>query len=194
MNYFKVAIKEFPRSTIFQIMLVFIFVIPPIYKINGAIFSWWCNPLWEEIVFRGIPLIILWCVKKKLSANGYKYAKILYILLPSIAFVAYHIPNHGTSRIVDIFITGCIFSYLALKYSFLAPLVLHYMFDANDILYLSNISYIQLPKNIGLLSNISDILIKCMLVSIPFIIACNIINLKKRKNTYKSLRKLKFKL
>lgn len=34
MNYFKVAIKEFPRNKIFQIMLVFIFLIPLIATIN----------------------------------------------------------------------------------------------------------------------------------------------------------------
>ncbi|WP_431602575.1 CPBP family glutamic-type intramembrane protease [Clostridium pasteurianum] len=62
------------------------------------------------------------------------------MLVHSIAFAAYHVPNHGPSRILDIVISGCIFAYLALKYSFFAPLVLHYMSDANSILDLVNIN------------------------------------------------------
>lgn len=98
------------------------------------IFSLWHNPAWEEIVFRGIPLIILMFLKNKLSAKAYKYDEILYILIPSIIFAIYHIPNHDPSRIVDTFIFGCVCAYLALKYSFFAPLILYYMADAHGIL------------------------------------------------------------
>ncbi len=98
-------------------------------KANRAIFALWHNPVWEELVFRGIPLGVLLIVRRN-APNAGPLASWCYYLLPAIAFAAYHVPGHGPSRLVDTFILSLAFSWLALRFTFFAPLVLHYVFDA----------------------------------------------------------------
>ena len=154
---------------------------------NRSIFSKWSNPLWEEIVFRGIPLILLWLLKKKVSVKTYKFAVVAYFLIPSVMFSLYHIPNHGTGRIVDTFIAGLVFAYLALRYSVFAPIVIHYFVDTIYIITISSEKSIQkdqiiwLTQNTQLLNRIFYGCFFCLIVMIPAIIICNIIKLKNIK-------------
>ena len=108
-------------------------------------------------------------------------------------FAAYHIPNHGPARIVDTFILGCTFAFLALKYSFLAPLVLHYIFDAKSVINIANMKVIPksqifwLTQNNALLHRIEGNSIFYLKLSIPIIIIWNIVKIKKAKSNYDSL-------
>lgn len=97
--------------------------------VDMAIFSLWHNPAWEEVVFRGLPFLIFLKLKNRLSKRGLKIAVAAYVLIPSVAMVFYHIPNHGVSRIIDTFVFSVISAWLTMTYSFFAPLVLHYIFD-----------------------------------------------------------------
>jgi hypothetical protein len=107
--------------------------------------------------------------------------------------VVYHVPNHGPSRLVDTFITGIVFAYLALKYSFFASLVIHYFLDAQWVLTIT--SNRSLPKsqifwltqNTALLNRIMGNFIFYLKLSIPIIIIWNIVKIKKAKGNYDSL-------
>lgn len=149
--------------------------------INRSLFSLWTNPLWEEIVFRGIPLILLLLLKKKLLPKEYKYATIAYFLIPSVIFAAYHVPNHGLARITDTFVLGLVFAYLALKHSFFAPLVVHYFFDIRWIITItSNKSLpkgqiIWLIQNAKLLNRIYLNSIFYLKIIIPIILIWNVV-------------------
>lgn len=112
-------------------------------KANSAILSLWHNPIWEEIAFRGIPLVILLSVEKYLTKKRTMTGVLLYILIPSIICGIYHIPGHGLIRFFDTLIIGAGFAWLALKYSFLAPVVMHYIADAMQVMNLNKIPTIQ---------------------------------------------------
>lgn len=98
-------------------------------RANRAIFALWHNPAWEELVFRGLPLGLLLVVRRHLTRVD-PIATWCYYLLPAIAFAIYHLPGHGPSRLVDTFILGLAFAWMALRFTFFAPLVLHYVVDA----------------------------------------------------------------
>ena len=107
-------------------------------KVNAMIFSLWQNPIWEEIVFRGIPLLILLMIRKRWSGLT-RWLEWGYIILPNIIFALYHIPGHGPSRIVDTLILGCGLSWLALRFTLFAPIVVHYLLDAMMVVSLSTL-------------------------------------------------------
>jgi hypothetical protein len=162
-------------------------------SVDRSLFSLWSNPLWEEIVFRGIPLVFLLSVKKKLSVKKYKIATILYFLIPSIFFSIYHIPNHGTVRIPDTFVIGLVFAYLALRYSLFAPLVIHYFVDAQYVITILNNKNIPNEQVVWLAQNgeiLNRIYYGCffsLIVVIPSIIIWNVIKLSKTKDNYDRL-------
>jgi hypothetical protein len=106
-------------------------------KVNRAILAQWHNPLWEEVVFRGIPLLCLFFLVKKWP-GARRTGTWFYFLVPSLAFAAYHVPGHGYARITDTFVLSLVFAWLALKYGFWAVLVLHYIFDAVSVLSLGH--------------------------------------------------------
>lgn len=155
---------------------------------NRLIFSLWHNPAWEEIVFRGLPLILLLALKKKLSTQKYKLAIVLYIIIPSIAFALYHVPNHGYIRIVDTFIGGIIFAFLALKYTFFAPLILHYFADAAAVISMGKMKALPqnevlwLVNNYTFINTVFSIGVIVLLISIPIIFIKNIIKSHKINN------------
>ena len=66
--------------------------------------------------------------------------------MPALVFAAYHVPGHGPSRLVDTFILSLVFSWLTLRYSFFAPLVLHYVFDAVSTLSLGKLRGIPVEE------------------------------------------------
>jgi hypothetical protein len=113
-------------------------------KANRAIFSFWHNPVWEEVVFRGIPLTLLVLVRRRIPRAA-RVALWAYYLVPSVAFAEYHVPGHGPSRIVDTFILSLVFEWMALRYTFFAPLVLHYIFDAFMVLSIGRMP--NIPRN-----------------------------------------------
>lgn len=116
---------------------------------NSLILALWYNPLWEEVVFRGIPFLVLLSLGKPISGR-WKWA---FILVPSLLFSLYHVPNHGLARIADTFLLGTGFAYATLRFGFFAPLILHMIADAMMVPSLTQVKYI--PQNeIGwLLSN-----------------------------------------
>lgn len=98
-------------------------------RANRAIFSLWHNPAWEELVFRGVPLSLLLLVRRRVG-DAPRWPLWGFYVLPSFAFAAYHVPGHGPARLADTFILGLAFAWMAVAFTFLAPLVLHYLFDA----------------------------------------------------------------
>ncbi|GFP76296.1 CPBP family intramembrane glutamic endopeptidase [Clostridium fungisolvens] len=153
--------------------------------VNRMLFSLWHNPAWEEIVFRGLPLICLMALKKRLSKKRYNFAIALYFIIPSIAMALYHIPNHGASRIADTLVLSLVFAWLAFKYTFFAPLIMHYIADSITVLYLGDMKGIPknevlwLSNNSGLINSAFSIGIIVLLISIPFILIYNIKKMKK---------------
>lgn len=112
--------------------------------INRMIFAQWHNPVWEEIFFTGIPLILYVELIKDKSGRLKNIGKLIYFIVPSIICSIYHIPNHGAARIVDTFFIHVMFEYIALKFSFFANLVMHYIFDAIIVVSIykfNNVSY-----------------------------------------------------
>ncbi len=98
-------------------------------KANRAIFSLWHNPVWEELVFRGLPLVLLVAIERAKRRTP-RWAVYAYYLVPSLVFAWYHVPGHGPSRLVDTFILSLVFAWMARRYTFFAPLVMHDVFDA----------------------------------------------------------------
>jgi hypothetical protein len=117
-------------------------------KANAAILSQWHNPIWEEIVFRGIPLLILLAVEKYITRKRTLTGILVYMIVPAVIFGFYHVPGHGMIRFYDTLILGAGFSWLALQYTFFAPVVMHYIADAMIVLNLSKIPTVQ-PSEVG---------------------------------------------
>ncbi|MBN2099931.1 MAG: CPBP family intramembrane metalloprotease [Dehalococcoidia bacterium] len=146
-------------------------------KANAAIFSLWHNPIWEEIVFRGIPFVILLIFMKRVKSERASFwAKAGYLVLPSLAFSLYHLPNHGASRLVDTFVLGLSLAWLTLRFSFFAPLVLHCMFDAMTIPNIGSNTNV-LPEEItwitshhNLLNNMSSVAMISLVALIPILL------------------------
>lgn len=111
--------------------------------VNKMIFASWYNPLWEEIFFTGIPLLLYTVLTKGKSSKVKVIGVILYFIFPSIICSIYHIPNHGPARIVDTFLTHILLEYIAFKFSFFSNLVMHYIFDA--MIVLSFYKYNNIP-------------------------------------------------
>lgn len=113
-------------------------------KANRAVFALWHNPTWEELVFRGVPLLVLLLVLRK-SPRATRPATWGYYAIPSAVFAAYHVPGHGPSRIVDTLVLGLVFAWMARRFGFFAPLVLHDVFDAMMTLSLGKLP--NIPKS-----------------------------------------------
>ncbi|MDM8000309.1 MAG: CPBP family intramembrane metalloprotease [Dehalococcoidia bacterium] len=146
-------------------------------KANSAIFSLWHNPIWEEIVFRGFPFIVLLAVLRHTkSQKAALWARACYFVIPALAFSLYHLPNHGASRLIDTFILGLAFAWMTLRFSFFAPLVLHCIFDAMMIPNLGDHADV-LPEEItwitshqNLLNNMSSVATISLVALIPLLL------------------------
>jgi hypothetical protein len=68
---------------------------------------------------------------------------LIYCIAPSIICGIYHIPGHGIIRFFDTLIIGSAFAWLALKYTFFAPVIMHYIADAMLVLSLNKLPAIQ---------------------------------------------------
>jgi len=112
-------------------------------KANSAIFSLWHNPVWEEIVFRGIPLLILLGIEKYVTKKRTLAGIWIYCIVPSLLCGLYHIPGHGLIRFFDTLFLGMGFSWLALEYTFFAPVVMHYIADTMLVLNFSKLPTVQ---------------------------------------------------
>jgi hypothetical protein len=104
-------------------------------RVNWYLLAHWHNPVWEEAVFRGLPLLgYAWLMRRRPIA-----ARWGYLILPAVAFAAYHVPGHGYARVTDTFILGAIFAGIALRYGFWSVLVLHCILDAVSVLSLGHL-------------------------------------------------------
>jgi hypothetical protein len=112
-------------------------------KANSTIFGLWHNPVWEEIVFRGIPLLILLGIEKYIVKKRTDTGVLLYFIIPSVLCGLYHIPGHGLIRFFDTLVISTGFAWMALRFTFFAPLVMHYIADAMMVMNLNKISSIQ---------------------------------------------------
>ena len=137
-------------------------------KANKVILSLWHNPAWEELVFRGIPLLCYAFLVKKSPLAG-KVGKWCYFLVPSLVFAIYHVPGHGYSRLADSFVLSLVFAWLALRYGFCAVMVLHYIFDALMVLSLGKLKNIPrdevqwLSEHFGFLNSAFSFAVMAML-------------------------------
>ena len=112
-------------------------------KANSTIIALWHNPIWEEIVFRGIPLLILLLIEKYITRGRTTTGVILYCIIPSVLCGLYHIPGHGLIRFFDTLVIGSGFALMTLRFSFFAPVVMHYIADAMMVMNLNKVSSIQ---------------------------------------------------
>lgn len=157
-------------------------------KANAAIFASWHNPIWEEIVFRGIPLLILLAIEKYITKKRTLAGVILYCLIPSVVCGFYHIPGHGLIRFFDTLIIGAGFSWMALRYTFFAPVVMHYIADAMLVLSLNKVPTIQ-PSEVGWiirngpsLNTFSSMFVLVLVVLIPVLIILYFLRFKKLRD------------
>ena len=161
--------------------------------INRMILAQWHNPVWEEIFFTGIPLILYVELTKNKSEKVKEIGKLIYFIVPSIICSIYHISNHGAARIVDTFFTHVMFEYIALKFSFFANLVMHYIFDAIIVVSIykfKNVSYEEIKwlyDNSAMLNTTMSILVLLFL----FILICLFVRrlIKQRNNNIKGITK-----
>jgi hypothetical protein len=169
-------------------------------KANASILAQWHNPIWEEIVFRGIPLLILLGVEKYITKKRTTTGVLLYMLIPAVIFGFYHVPGHGFIRLFDTLILGAGFSWLALRYTFFAPVVMHYIADAMIVLNLSKIPSIQpsevvwLTKNGPTLNTFSSMLSLFLIILIPLLLIYYLVNYRKSLKTTSKLNPQKFNL
>jgi hypothetical protein len=145
-------------------------------KANSVIFSLWHNPIWEEIVFRGIPLLILLAVEKYWTKKRTLTGVLIYCIVPSVACGIYHIPGHGLIRFFDTLIIGVGFSLLTLHYTFFAPVVMHDIADAMLVMNIHKIESIQ-PSEVEwiiqygrTLNTFSSLLLLLLIILIPALI------------------------
>lgn len=161
--------------------------------VDKIIFASWYNPLWEEIFFTGIPLLLYTVLTKGKSSKVKSIGKLLYFICPSILCSIYHIPNHGPARIVDTFFTHILLEYIAFKFSFFANLVMHYIFDA--MIVLSFYKYNNIPHseikwlvdNSSTLNTLMSILIIVFVLSVIFLAVKKVIKHMKDKTTLRSM-------
>ncbi|MGE5360835.1 MAG: CPBP family intramembrane glutamic endopeptidase [Bacteroidales bacterium] len=145
-------------------------------KANRAIFASWHNPVWEELVFRGLPLVFLFAVRRRLARTP-TWALWCYYLVPSLIMAWYHVPGHGPSRLIDTFLLSLVFGWMALRYTFFAPLVMHYIFDAVIVTSLSKIPSIPasevswIANHSGALNSTWTIALLLWIVSLPLLAA-----------------------
>jgi hypothetical protein len=153
-------------------------------RVNGVILASWQNPLWEEVVFRGLPLLVLLSFWRG-GVGVPNWARWIYIVVPNIIFAIYHVPGHGPSRLADTVVLGCAFSWMTLRYSFFAPLIMHYVLDAMIVISLSkfpNIPADEVPwlvHNTGLLNSSWSLTLLAAILSLPLILAWNAYRRKK---------------
>jgi hypothetical protein len=112
-------------------------------RVDRAILALWHNPIWEEVVFRGLPLLAYTALIKR-RPRSVRLGRWCYFLVPAVAFAAYHVPGHGYSRITDTFVLSLAFSWLVLRYGFCSVVVLHDIFDTMMILSLATMQ--SIPK------------------------------------------------
>ncbi|MBW9150235.1 CPBP family intramembrane metalloprotease [Clostridium sp. CM028] len=100
-------------------------------------------------------------------------------LVNKMIFTQWHIPNHGMSRVAGTLILSIVYAWLALKYTFFAPLIMHYIFDSIIVISMGNMNGISqnevfwLSHNCGILNTSFTIGIIVLLIYIVFIFISN---------------------
>jgi hypothetical protein len=158
-------------------------------KANAAILSQWHNPIWEEVVFRGGPLLILLSVEKYITKKRTIIGIVLYFLVPAVVFGFYHIPGHGIIRFFDTLLLGTVFSWLALRYTFFAPMVMHYIADAMIVMNLNKIPSVQ-PSEVkwlieygSSLNSFYSLFILLLVIMIPVLTAYYFMKIRRQSQT-----------
>lgn len=102
-------------------------------------------PIFEEILFRGVILIIL----LKLGAFSENHAVILSALLFSVMHFQYFGFNKGVIRyVIFAFVGGYFFAYLALETQSILPTIfLHIVFNTSAIIFSKNKKRLNVDKN-----------------------------------------------
>ncbi|GED67446.1 hypothetical protein BRE01_11480 [Brevibacillus reuszeri] len=142
-------------------------------KANLLVFATWHNPIWEEVVFRGIPLALLMVVYRK--APFPTGAKWLYLIVPSIIFAIYHVPGHGVGTVFESFLIGVLWALAALRWGLLAPIILHIFADAMQVPLLAqmkNMPLAEIPWLVDyswLLNSVWTISILLLLLLVPIL-------------------------
>ncbi|WP_235615590.1 CPBP family intramembrane glutamic endopeptidase [Brevibacillus reuszeri] len=142
-------------------------------KANLLIFATWHNPVWEELVFRGIPLAFLLLVYRKTPfPTG---AIWFYLLIPSIVFAIYHVPGHGMGTLLESFLIGILWALAALRWGLIAPIILHIFADAMQVPTLAkmkNMPLAEIPwlvNHSGVLNTVWSLSILLLLLLLPIL-------------------------
>lgn len=142
-------------------------------KANLLIFATWHNPVWEELIFRGIPLAFLLLVYRKTPfPTG---AIWFYLLVPSIAFAIYHVPGHGMGTLLESFLIGILWAWAALRWGLIAPIILHIFADAMQVPTLAkmkNMPLAEIPwlvNHSGVLNTVWTLSILLLLLLLPIL-------------------------
>jgi len=145
-------------------------------SMHRLIFALWHNPVWEEIVFRIVPLAIVVLVWGKNRERIPKLAKWAYLIIPSVIFAAYHIPGHGLHRLADTFVIGFALAWVAFRYGVLEVVVLHLISDIMMLPSLVRMKGVPLDEipwlavNGSLLGNSWNVALLAVMVLVPLLL------------------------
>ncbi|MFF0828513.1 CPBP family intramembrane glutamic endopeptidase [Brevibacillus sp. NPDC003359] len=155
-------------------------------KANLLVFATWHNPLWEELVFRGIPLLSLTLIYRS-RADLPAVARWIYLLIPSMIFAYYHIPGHGLGALFESFLIGVLWAWAALRWGLLSPIVLHIYADAMIIPSLpkmKNMPLEEIPWLVNQSMLLQSIWALCVLVFLILVLALLIVGWRKARKAY----------
>lgn len=92
-------------------------------------FALWHNAFLEELIFRGIPLLV--GLGAGLSTKA--FWPYVYIPVTAIAFGVYHYRMGRRARVFDTTLFGALLGFVALRYGFSAAILLHIMHNARSM-------------------------------------------------------------
>lgn len=151
--------------------------------INQVMFYLWEEPFIEEVLFRGLPLLIIMFLKNKVPKKAFIVLVILYFIVPSALSGVSALP-HGVSRIPDTVFMSVIFAYIAYQYSFFSSLVVHIGISTASIINMVNMKEVQqsqipwLVQNSWFVTTSIKGLFIVLIISIPAILLWNMEGLK----------------
>ncbi|NRS47725.1 CPBP family intramembrane glutamic endopeptidase [Brevibacillus sp. HB2.2] len=155
-------------------------------KANLLVFATWHNPLWEELVFRGIPFLLLTLIYRR-STDMPTGARWMYLLIPSMIFAYYHVPGHGLGILFESFLIGVLWAWAALRWGLLAPIILHIYADAMIIPSLpkmKNMPLEEIPWLVNQSMLLQSIWALCVLGFLILVLALLIIGWRKARKSY----------
>ncbi|CAI9002699.1 CPBP family intramembrane metalloprotease [Brevibacillus sp. IT-7CA2] len=155
-------------------------------KANLLVFATWHNPLWEELVFRGIPFLLLTLIYRR-NTDLPTGAKWIYLLIPSLIFAYYHVPGHGLGALFESFLIGVLWAWAAFRWGLLSPIILHIYADAMIIPSLPKMKNMPLEEIPWLVNHsmlLQSIWALCVLVFLLLVLALLIVGWRKARKAY----------